>query len=438
MSTQLTLHTPLQIPVSEIHSYLNQLWINGEDSNKGSNTFSLLVWQPAWIEQQLVNSGAIPGPIIGNERKEIIEAAREIVLTNDLPPSTAPLDQKVVAALESTKSNNKYEDLRGQHVDSSISQLQPRRLITLAPTLNKDNPLETLVAAYCPLPEEGGSSACGDVIVLRGGVKSIANNLKIVEELVPKEFPSWLWWNGAIDENPKLFEMVAIRTRRLVIDTALGQPTKCINLLEKIIKNGQTVSDLNWLRLRAWRETLAMVFDPPNRRNILNELVKIDIDIEGENQVQGLLLIAWIADRLKWKIETTIQEESDGNKIKFIRDDNQIVTFRLNPLPIGNPSIHPGQVIGLRLISKGSTSTQKEVCIILASKPSECKRLEAGGMASMDLIEEVVPLQNNSSEEDVARLLATSRGSTSPLLANAAPFAAKLLGLIQSLENVKN
>ena len=54
-------------------------------------------------------------------------------------------------------------------------------------------------------------------------------------------------------------------------------------------------------------------------------------------------------------------------------------------------------------------------------------RLEAGGMASMELLEEVVPNQMNSVEMDVARLLSSSRGNTSPLLANAAPLAAKLL-----------
>ena len=37
--------------------------------------------------------------------KEIIEAARQIVLEKSLPPSTAPLDQKVVDAIENKKSN---------------------------------------------------------------------------------------------------------------------------------------------------------------------------------------------------------------------------------------------------------------------------------------------------------------------------------------------
>ena len=42
-------------------------------------------------------------------------------------------------------------------------------------------------------------------------------------------------------------------------------------------------------------------------------------------------------------------------------------------------------------------------------------RLEAGGMADMHLIEEVVPSSFLSSEADVSKLLASSRGSTSPL-----------------------
>ena len=54
-------------------------------------------------------------------------------------------------------------------------------------------------------------------------------------------------------------------------------------------------------------------------------------------------------------------------------------------------------------------------------------RLEAGGMASMELIEEVVPVQHNAVEADVARLLEGGHDSTNPLLAAAAPLAAKLM-----------
>ena len=433
MSPQLTLHKPLQLPPSEIPSYLEQLWSKDELGSPGANTFCLLIWQPAWIEQELVRTGKVKGPIIGNQRKEVIEAAREVVLETELSHCTPPLDNRVRDWLSTFSGKNQEEDLRGQHIDNAISALNPRRLITLAPTLDKKHPLETLVAAYCPLLEErNGNSACGDVVVLRGDQHSLTKGLNILKNLLPKELPSWLWWNGNLDEAPELLNKLALQKRRLIIDTALGDPLQCLHLLSKRISSGQAVSDLNWLRLRTWRETLAMVFDPPHRRKALSHVERLDIDIEGTHTVQGLLLAAWIADRLGWKLNLASTNESEGISAIFQRPDGVMVNICINSLPVGNPSIHPGQIVGIRLICKPEHLNQNAVCVILASESGECMRLEAGGMASMELVEEVVPIQSNSAEMDVARLLSSSRGSTSPLLSSAAPIASKLLELAQA------
>ena len=431
MSPQLTLQTPLQLPPTEIPTYLDQLWSNDERVDKGANTFCLIIWQPAWIEQKLVKSGKLSGPIVGSQRIDLIEAARQIILEGDLPNSTSPLDFRVQSSIKSEELIKNVEDLRGQHIDTAISNLQPRRLITIAPTIEKENNLETLVAAYCPLPEEGGGkTACGDVIVLRGNKNAINDGLEIVETLVPEELPSWLWWNGRIDEAPELLKALALPNRRLIIDTALGEPKDCLNLLLQRIKSGQAVNDLNWLRLRGWRETLAMVFDPLQRRNALESLEKIDIDIEGSQSVQGLLLAAWIADRLNWKLQNNVSSKKDLIKVNFIRPDKTLVAVSLTSLPIGKPSINPGQIVGLRLIAKATNKHNNDICVILASESGECMRLEAGGMARMELIEQVVPIQKSSLENDVARLLSSSRGNTSPLLASATPIATEMLNLI--------
>ena len=431
MSPQLTLQTPLQLPPSEIPTYLDQLWSHDERGDKGANTFCLIIWQPAWIEQKLVKSGKLSGPIVGSQRIDLIEAARQIILEGDLPNSTSPLDFRVQSSIQNDDLNRNIEDLRGQHIDTSISNLQPRRLITIAPTIEKENNLETLVAAYCPLPEEGGGkTACGDVIVLRGNKTAINDGLEIVETLVPDELPSWLWWNGRIDEAPEFLKALALPNRRLIIDTALGDPTDCLDFLLQRIKSGQAVNDLNWLRLRGWRETLAMVFDPLQRRDALNNLEKIDIDIEGSQSVQGLLLAAWIADRLKWKLQSNVSSKRDLIEATFIRPDKTPVAVTLTSLPIGKPSINPGQIVGLRLIAKANSKQKNDICVILASESGECMRLEAGGMARMELIEQVVPVQKNSLENDVARLLSSSRGNTSPLLASATPIATEMLNLV--------
>ena len=435
MSPQLTLQTPLQLPPAEIPTYLDQLWSNDERVDKGANTFCLIIWQPAWIEQKLVKCGKLSGPIVGSQRVDLIEAARQIILEGDLPNSTSPLDFRVQSLIQSEEFHREVEDLRGQHIDTSISNLQPRRLITIAPTIDKENNLETLVAAYCPLPEEGGGkTACGDVIVLRGNKTAINDGLEIVETLVPDELPSWLWWNGRIDEAPEFLNALALPNRRLIIDTALGEPKDCLNLLLQRIKSGQAVNDLNWLRLRGWRETLAMVFDPLQRRNALDDLEKIDIDIEGSQSVQGLLLVAWIADRLNWKLKNCVSSTKDLIKVNFIRPDNAVVAFSLTSLPLGKPSINPGQIVGLRLIARAQNKQTSDICVILASESGECMRLEAGGMARMELIEQVVPIQKSSLENDVARLLSSSRGNTSPLLASAAPIAKEILNLVNQSE----
>ena len=70
-----------------------------------------------------------------------------------------------------------------------------------------------------------------DVVVIRGDPVSLNRGLDILEKLTPKELPSWLWWNGEIDEAPELFEKIAEQSRRLIIDTALGDPLMCLKVL---------------------------------------------------------------------------------------------------------------------------------------------------------------------------------------------------------------
>ena len=426
MSPQLTLQTPLELPPSEVPGYLEQLWSRDQPNNVGAHTFCLLIWQPAWVEQQLVRTGRLDGPITGVQRSQLIAAGRQAVVDGDLPISTPPLTEGVATCLSQMDGGHTSEDLRGQHVDAALSNLRPRRLITLAPSLDSEHPLETLVAAYCPLPEEGGGTvACGDVVVLRGGKPALQQGLAILDPLLPEELPSWVWWNGALDEAPELLQQLASSPRRLILDSALGEPGFCLNLLASRIEAGQAVNDLNWLRLGSWHQTLAMVFDSPHRREALGHVIQLDIDVEGDHPVQGLLLGAWIADRLGWELQHTQSNPDQSISANFRRPDGADIQMRVSPVPMGQPSIHPGQIVGLRLICK--PDNQPAICVILCAESGGCMRLEAGGMASMELIEEVVPVQQSPVEADVSRQLEGGHDSTNPLLAAAAPLAAKLI-----------
>jgi glucose-6-phosphate dehydrogenase assembly protein OpcA len=430
MSTQLTLQAPLQIPPVEVGPYLQQLWRQGLEGASGAATFTLLVWEPSWLEQQLVRIGRVDGPITGLDRDDVLASARELAATLGLPPSTAPMDPGLAWTLGQQQGLHEALDLRGQFVDSAISTQMPRRLITLAPTIDAAKPLETLVAAYCPLPDEGGSgAACGDVVVLRGSLGALQQATAMVQPLVWDHLPCWVWWNSSLDEPAEMLEALAPPPRRLVIDTSRGQPSRCLDVLVNRIKSGQAVNDFNWLRLRSWRESLAMVFDPPSRRDALQHVVQLDIDVEGDHPVKGLLLAAWIADRLGWHLESSYPVDVDGSHAgiaaEFQRTDGETVRFRLMPVPVGVPKAHPGAIVGLRLICH--PEQRPPLCVILCSESGGCMRLEAGGMAAMELAEEVVPSPEEREETEMARLLAGGHDSTNPLLASAAPLAAELL-----------
>ncbi|MDC2974798.1 glucose-6-phosphate dehydrogenase assembly protein OpcA [Prochlorococcus sp. AH-736-K09] len=427
MKPQLTLQTPLELPHQEISDYLKKLWISEDKDNSGANTFTLMVWQPAWLEQCLVQKGLTNGPITGNLTPEVIEVAKKFILDEGLPFTTSLNSEELINLLKKNLPNKDFEDFRGQFFESSISTLNPRRLITLAPTLDNSSGIKTFVSAYCPLSDSTAMQPiCGDLVVIRGDSTSIRQKgLKIIDELYIDELPSWLWWNGSLDESPEIFEYFTNHGSRLIIDTSLGSPNKCLKVLNQLKISKKAINDLNWVRLKNWRESLAMIFDPPSRRTILDHITDIDIDIAGDHILQALFLISWISDKLCWSF-IRAEKNKESIKIEFERVNGEKISTSINPLSLGNPSIHLGQVIGLRLISKVSDVQKNNTCIILGCESVECMRLEAGGMANMELIEQVVPNSFSSSEYDVSKLLASSRGNTSPLFENAIKIALQI------------
>jgi glucose-6-phosphate dehydrogenase assembly protein OpcA len=135
--------------------------------------------------------------------------------------------------------------------------------------------------------------------------------------------------------------------------------------------------------------------------------------------------VAWIADRLGWHLLDRHALENGGITAEFQRVDGAMVRVQILTVPMGLPHTHPGQLVGLRLICE--PESHPALCVILCSQSGGCMRLEAGGVARMELVEEVVPARETRDEEEVARLLSGGHDTTNPLLAAAAPLASRLL-----------
>ena len=422
-----TLQSPLALPLNEVPSYMERLW-DGEDVSRpeGASTFTLLVWQPAWLEQELGRTGGLRGPVTGIQRPELIEAARQAIQQLGLHHATAPFDPALVEALRREPGALQPDDLRGQLIDGRISELQPRRLISVNPLLDRTAPLESQVAAYCPMPEAGAvNTACGDVLVLRGGVPVIAAQLQRIDPLVTPGLPCWVWWNSAPEDSPEVFDRLALPPRRLIIDTSLGDARGGLTLLGQRIRSGQTIYDLNWYRLRSWRESLAMAFDPPSRRSALERIERIDIDIQGHQFCQGLLLGAWIAAQLGWSLQHSRFDTEGAIHSQFRRPDGATPAMVVSPAPIGMPTPHSGTVVGLRLLTTAAEGPG--LCVILCGEAAGCMRLEGGGATQRQLVEHVVPVLDGPLNAEVTRVLSGGHDSTNPLLRMAGCLAAEML-----------
>ena len=151
MSPQLTLQTPLELAPAEVPHYLEQL---GPPSSRAARA-------PG------------PTPSAADLATRLGRAARSTVVvclgpspdsspTRSLlgvggagcrPSWYAALDAAVVKAVADFEGQASAEDLRGQYIDPAL--LMPRRLITLAPTIDAAQPQETLVAAYCRCLKKG-------------------------------------------------------------------------------------------------------------------------------------------------------------------------------------------------------------------------------------------------------------------------------------------
>ena len=120
---------------------------------------------------------------------------------------------------------------------------------------------------------------------------------------------------------------------RLIIDTALGSPNRCLKVLDQLNNSNKAINDLNWVRLKNWRESLAMIFDPPSRRPILDHITDIDIDIAGDHIIQALFLISWISDKLGWSF-LRVERDTESTKIEFERINGEIISASINPLSV--------------------------------------------------------------------------------------------------------
>jgi len=416
-----SLQAPKDVSLGEIESELNKIWRGHSAMGNGgvgptatrAATFSLIVYEPEETQQLLAALGFYSGPvdgILGPRTDAAIRAAQEAY---GLPVTGKPSTDLLARLRQSfnqkeTLDPNDLEgsgvpqyalDIRGAGFADAIASQNPCRVIALCPTSGEDDGVTAQVSAYCPVQKQSRATLiCCEYITLRGTTAALERVGALVQSLVIAELPKFLWWKTNPEENHGLFERLAPLCNGVIFDSSFfSAPERGLLTLQRFLEQGVNIADLNWRRLAAWQELTAEAFDPPERRQALQEVDRVTIDYEKGNPAQALMFLGWLASRLNWHPESVQVETGDYyiHRIRFMAMDQRSVEAELAAIPTADSGDISGDLIDLKL---SSTNLDADCCTVLCSETTGCMRMEAGGGAQSCRIQHVSPLHDQNPE----------------------------------------
>jgi glucose-6-phosphate dehydrogenase assembly protein OpcA len=167
-----------------------------------------------------------------------------------------------------------------------------------------------------------------ETVVIELGEKHLDDLPTIADPLVVSDLPTLLWSpHGHSDAVDSLLPLA-----QAVLVDSVDEPVwrEAIDRACELSAHAYVV-DLAWLRSTPWRERVAAVFDPPRRRRDLTSITKVALRHHPASTVTGMLLVGWLASRLRWDVEPLLAHgEALIGKAHAHRQD---VALRLQAAP---------------------------------------------------------------------------------------------------------
>jgi len=175
-----------------------------------------------------------------------------------------------------------------------------RAILILAEPEASESGAKAWINAHCHLA--GKRQVCSEQISFHLTGDSALSVPNVVFSHLDSDLPLYLWWQAEFHE-PVTEEFWAW-VDRVLFDSAqwkdLGHGFGVIEKIRKLAEARTTLGDINWGRLAGLRHGLAGVFDHPTALNNVDKLDRISIVYAPGFRATALLLLGWIAYRLKW------------------------------------------------------------------------------------------------------------------------------------------
>jgi glucose-6-phosphate dehydrogenase assembly protein OpcA len=172
----------------------------------------------------------------------------------------------------------------------ALGRHHPARIVLLRPDPDEVATLDARAALFA-VDADGSQVHFEEVTLIVGG--QAANHLdSLVEAFTLSDLPVPVWYVGSIPDSTD--QLLSVGTAVLVDSRDAAGAGRLRTLLE--LARRRTVVDLSWIRLQPWRELLASLFDPPERRPWLDGVQSVQVTGKiGPRQLLG----GWLLNQLR-------------------------------------------------------------------------------------------------------------------------------------------
>lgn len=150
----------------------------------------------------------------------------------------------------------------------------------------------------------GGVQLCCEFIIVHFAANDVDRVASVIRPLLIGDLPTALWW--ACPEPPatqgELFDVLADLSDQIIYDSVgWPNPAEGVQAMARwVIGREQTVFNLAWRRLKAWRRLIAQVMDPAIAPGALGSVDHVEIEHGPHALSMAWLLTGWLAARLGW------------------------------------------------------------------------------------------------------------------------------------------
>lgn len=224
---------------------------------------------------------------------------REIVASSTGTPVARSLTLNLVTYVDRPEASGEVAkilgDVAGTHSIRAVTLIEDATVDEAAP--------QAFISPDCA----GSADAFCEEVFVRVNPHASGAASSVVLALLAADVPIYLWWRGDSPFGRPLFRSLAPLVKKIVVDSMrFGDTSAALDTLRRLAERRTghvAVADLNWKRVKPWRQVVAACFDDPQVLRLIGGFDKCrieyaaDLDVPDEQRktARASLIAGWLA-----------------------------------------------------------------------------------------------------------------------------------------------